>query len=184
MRIDTAESWAYDEDIRLVERFLAGDESAFHQIYTRFYGKVHHIAQGVLLDAEEAADATQEIFTLVYRNLGRFDKRSRLSTWIYRIAVNRSIQHGRASRFRYRFVELDHAQHLAGENGHAMSDPVVAQAMSQLSPSDRAILLLFYWDDLSLSEIAESLGCNENAAKTRLFRARERFRKLYEEMDA
>lgn len=181
LSIESVESFGCDDDIRLVDRFLGGDQTAFEQIYSLYYSKVFTIAKGVVIDAEEAADAVQEIFTLVYRNLHKFDRRSRLSTWIYRIAVNRSIQQGRASRFKYRFVDIDHAREIPDNSHEQESDPAVAQAMSELSPSDRAIILLFYWDDLSLNEIAESFGCNENAAKTRLFRARERFRKLYEE---
>ena len=53
--------------------------------------------------------------------------------------------------------------------------------MARLQPNDRAILTLFYWEDLSLQEVADSLGCNVNAAKTRLFRARERFKEFFEE---
>jgi RNA polymerase sigma-70 factor (ECF subfamily) len=56
--------------------------------------------------------------------------------------------------------------------------------MEKMAPNDRAIIVLFYWEELSLNEIAESLGCNVNAAKTRLYRARERFRILYEETEA
>jgi RNA polymerase sigma-70 factor (ECF subfamily) len=57
----------------------------------------------------------------------------------------------------------------------------VEDALEALQPADRAVLTLFYWDDLSLQEIGESLGCSANAAKTRLFRARERFKEAYEE---
>ena len=177
--MDAASSEIFDEDHHLVDRFLAGDAVAFQILYERYYPKVFHIAQGVLLDAEEAADAVQEIFTLVYRNLARFDRRSKFTTWLYRVAVNRSIQQGRAARFKYRHVELTAASERTVEP-ETTADPEITQAMTLLAPADRAILTLFYWDELSLSEIAASLDCNENAAKTRLFRARERFKKTYE----
>ena len=57
----------------------------------------------------------------------------------------------------------------------------VQAALEQLSPQDRALLTLFYWDELNLHEIAAAVGCNVNAAKTRLYRARERFKCFYEE---
>ena len=63
-------------------------------------------------------------------------------------------------------------------------DPRVHAAMAELAPADRALLVLFYWEELSLQEIADSIGCNVNAAKTRLYRARERFRVHYEEAPA
>lgn len=172
----------FDEDSLLADRFLAGDQSAFTRLYEKYYDKVYSIARGVLLDADESADAVQEIFTLVYRHLKRFDRRSRFSTWLFRIAVNRSIQQARGLKHRSKQVELTEvADRFVEEPTWIEADPRIADAMSRLSPADRAILVLFYWDDMSLQDVAESLGCNVNAAKTRLFRARERFRVLYEE---
>lgn len=173
---------SFDEDIRIVESYLAGDEAAFEELYRRYYDKVYVIAKGILLDAEEAADAVQEVFTLVYRHLSRFDRRSRFSTWLYRIAVNRSIQQARRTKNKQRLVPLNEAitQEAPEESNH-YSDPRVHTALAKLQPADRAIITLFYWDEFSLQEIAESMGCSVNAAKTRLYRARERFRAIFEE---
>lgn len=183
--IDHTRAAVFDDELRLVERALTGDETAFQSLYRKFYSKVYSIAKGILLDSEEAEDATQEVFTLAYRNLSRFDRRSKFSTWLFRIAVNRSIQQGRRQKTRRIHVSL-------GEDAEAVADmrsdetgsgdPKVETAMEQLQPVDRAVLTLFYWDDLSLQEIGESLGCSANAAKTRLFRARERFKEAYEEV--
>lgn len=175
---------AFDEDLVLVERFLSGDRSAFESLYERYYDKVFAIARGILMDADEAADAVQEIFTLVYRNLHRFDRRSRFSTWLFRVAVNRSIQESRRNRYKNRQVELHEASGQTSPEEPEPPDPKVQAILARLSPSDRALLVLFYWEELSLQEIADSLGTNVNAAKTRLYRARERFRSLYEKEDA
>lgn len=171
----------FDEDVILVERFLAGDGSAFEIIYRKYYDKVFAISRGVLIDADEAADAVQEIFTLVYRHLKRFDRRAKFSTWLFRIAVNRSIQEARKHRFRNRTVELTEAMSKEAPSEVEDMDPLVQAALAKLTPQDRALITLFYWEELSLNEIAESIGCNVNAAKTRLYRARERFRVHYEE---
>ncbi|RYG24901.1 sigma-70 family RNA polymerase sigma factor [bacterium] len=180
LTVDRAKMGTFDEDLVLVERFLAGDIAAFEALYARYYDKVLSIARGVLLDTDEAADAVQEVFTLVYRNLHRFDRRARFSTWLFRITVNRSIQEARRNRHRSKHVELDEAFAQAAPGEPEPPDPQVSTAMAKLAPADRALLALFYWDELSLGEIAESLGCNVNAAKTRLYRARERFRAVYE----
>lgn len=170
----------FDEDTALVERFLAGDADAFHVLYNRYYEKVYAIARGILLDADEAADAVQEIFTLVYRHLPRFDRRARLSTWLFRISVNRSIQQGRRLKHKNKWVPLDEGLAAADVPEEAYTDPKIHLALASIQPADRALLVLFYWDELSLQEIAESTGCGVNAAKTRLYRARERFRAAYE----
>ncbi|MDR3691210.1 MAG: sigma-70 family RNA polymerase sigma factor [Fimbriimonas sp.] len=178
--IDKARSGSFDEDLVLVERFLGGDTRAFEDLYSKYYEKVFAIARGVLMDADEAADAVQEVFTLVYRHLGRFDRRSRFSTWLFRVAVNRSIQEARRTRYRSRTVELTEAVTRAAPEEPDTSDPKVQSTMAKLAPADRALLVLFYWEELSLQDIADSIGCGVNAAKTRLYRARERFRVLYE----
>lgn len=174
---------SFDEDVLLVERVLAGDQEAFQALYARYHDKVFSIARGILLESEEASDAVQEIFTLVYRNLNRFDRRSKFSTWLFRIAVNRSIQQARRIKNRRHDVSLTEAHDRAMPMDEDTGDePEVAEAMSRLHPADRAILTLFYWDQLNLNEIAESMDCSANAAKTRLFRARERFRTIYDEI--
>lgn len=178
--VETARGIPLDDDHRLIEHFLAGDESAFEQLYHAYYDKVYAIARGVLVDLDDAADAVQEIFTQVYRHLRRFDRRSKFSTWLFRIAVNRSIQLARRNKYRNRLANLDEASGKVAPEEPAVSDPQIERAMLQLAPADRALLALFYWDELSLAEIAQSLGCRENAAKTRLYRARERFRQVYE----
>lgn len=173
----------YDEDVILVDRAVAGDDAAFQVLFHRYHNKVFAISRGVLLDAEEASDAVQEIFTLVYRNLGRFDRRSRFSTWLFRIAVNRSIQQARKSKHRRHDVPLIHAEDAASNaEFDEPGEPEIEITMSRLHPADRALLTLFYWDELNLHEIGESLGCSANAAKTRLFRARERFKTQYEKV--
>lgn len=178
--IDKARNESFDEDTILVDRYLSGDHTVFEIIYRKYYDKVFAISRGILIDADEAADAVQEIFTLVYRHIGRFDRRAKFSTWLFRIAVNRSIQEARKRRFKYRAVELSEAIGKEAPTESNEMDPMIQSALAQLAPQDRAILTLFYWEELSLNEIADSIGCNENAAKTRLYRARERFRVHYE----
>jgi RNA polymerase sigma-70 factor (ECF subfamily) len=180
--IDKTKALGFDEDLLLVERFLAGDASAFESLYAKYYDKVFSLARGVLLGYDEAQDATQEVFALVHRHLHRFDRRSRFSTWLFRIAVNRSIQEARRHKHSSRNVQLSEAiaQEAPADRDDDI-DPKVQEILVKLAPRDRALLALFYWDELNLTEIAVSLDCGVNAAKTRLYRARERFRVLYEQ---
>ena len=180
--LESAHRDPFDEDIVLVDRVLMGDEDAFERLYERYYDRVYSVARGILLDSDEALDAVQEIFTLVFRNLKRFDRRSRFGTWLFRIAVNRSIQESRRLRHKHKWVELNEAaERPAPPTQEEDPDPRIQHAMSRLSPQDRALITLFYWQELNLAEIAESVGSNVNAVKTRLYRARERFREHYEE---
>ncbi len=170
----------YDEDAILVERYLAGEISAFEDLYAKYYAKVFSLAKGVMINEEEAADITQEVFTLVYRNLHRFNRQSKFSTWLFRITINRSIQESRKRRFKHKHVTLLEAEDKAAPEPTEEADPRIQAALEKLTPQDRAILTLFYWQEQNLQEISESMEINLNAAKTRLFRARERFKIFFE----
>ena len=178
--LDRGQHALFDEDLVLVERFLSGDTGAFDQLYARYYDRVFAMARGVLGDADEAADAVQEVFALLFRNIGRFDRRSRFSTWLFRVAVNRTIQYARRNKRLLRNRPLTEAAGAFAPEAQSSSEPRVEAAISRLAPADRALLVLFYWEELSLQEIADTIGCGVNAAKTRLYRARERFRAAYE----
>jgi RNA polymerase sigma-70 factor (ECF subfamily) len=174
-----------DEDLVLIDRYLAGDQTAFEKLYQAYYERVFAIAHGILGEIDEAKDAVQEVFALVVRHLEGFDRRSKFSTWIFRIAVNRSIQQARKNKHIKRQLPLEDSLHIASNESPKIEDDYskIHQALQQLQPSDRAALVLFYWDELSVLEIADTLGCTVNAAKTRLYRARERFKAVYESED-
>lgn len=170
-----------DGDEALTQRFLNGDTAAFDAIYRKYFGRVFTIARGILLSKEDADDATQEAFTKIFENLPRFRGGSRLGTWIFRIAVNSAIQVSRRGKSRRRLSPLDDvAETMAETIDLDDSAKKVHKAMAQLRDEDRAVLTLFYWEELTLAEIGEALGCGGNAAKTRLFRARAKFREVYE----
>lgn len=180
-----ADAWSHavGEDEALARRFVQGDSSAFDALYRRFYPRVYTIARGILLNREDASDAVQEAFTKVYENLPRFRGGSRLGTWIFRIAVNSSIQVARRVKARRNPVPLEEIGDVAVETVDLDdSAQQVHRAMAYLRDEDRAILSLFYWEDLSIAEIGDLLGCGANAAKTRLFRARARFKEIYEDL--
>lgn len=174
----------YDEDARLVARFLSGENAAFDEIYGRYRDRVYVISKGILLDADDAADATQETFSLILKNLHRFGHRSKLSTWIFRVAINSAIQYSRKLKYRNKQIELEEAINtpVPDTERTLVDEERVEIALSKLKPDDRAVLSLFYWENLSLIEIGETLKCGANAAKTRLYRARERFRIEYEKL--
>ena len=83
-------------DERLVEKILDGDKNAFSHLYARYHAKVYGAAYRIIRNPEESKDAAQEIFIKLYRFLRTWDARkSKLSTWIHRLAVNHAIDHVR-----------------------------------------------------------------------------------------
>ncbi len=177
----------------LVARCRQGDPDAFAGLVSRYEGMVYGLASRLLGDPEEARDVAQEVFLQVFRALDRFEGRSRIKTWIYRIAVNQCRNRRRFWRRRV----LAHARPIesmtAQEEARASSEHSLAEdpfasvarreraarvqaALARLSFDHRAILLLRESDGLTGEEIAAALGIAEGTVKSRLARARDAFR--------
>lgn len=175
-----------DVDGDLIARFLAGDRSAFDALFSKYQDYVYNIVYGIIGKSEEAHDVAQEVFVQVYRSLPSFRRGSRFATWLYRIAVNRAVDTARAAKS-WRWLPFD-------ESLRATPDPAdspgktlerrseredVQKALMLVPLQHRDILVLRYYQDLSLEEIAEVLGCSVAAAKVRLHRARQHFKEKY-----
>lgn len=178
-----------DDDGGLVARFLRGDTAAFDSLFTKYQDYVYHIIYGIVGSAEESRDLTQEVFLQVYRSLPKFRQGSRFATWLYRIAVNRAVGAARGSR-RWRFLPLLEEPSLAFRAADSEDEPenvfargmereAVQKILMRCPVGHREVLSLRYYRDLSLEEIAETLGCTVAAAKVRLHRARLVFKEHY-----
>jgi RNA polymerase sigma-70 factor, ECF subfamily len=178
---------------RLVELCRVGDPHAFGRLVALHEAMVFNLASRLLGDREEARDLAQDVFLQVYRMLGRFEGRSSLRTWIYRITVNLCRNRQRSWRRRHRgrscrIEELTPAEEARiGTNRPEAETPfdlvrrrerarAVQEALLGLSFDHRAILMLREIEGLSCEEIASTLGLPEGTVKSRLARARERLR--------
>ena len=178
----------------LVERCRAGDPEAFARLVALHEGMVYNLAARLLGDGEEARDVSQDVFLQVYRTLGRFEGRSSLKTWIYRIVVNQCHNRRRFWRRRARgqsrpIEDLTSAEEakLSTVEPHATPSPFdrvaraeraarVQDALLSLSFAHRAVLLLRDAEGLSSEAVAEALGLPVGTVKSRLARAREALR--------
>jgi RNA polymerase sigma-70 factor (ECF subfamily) len=181
---------AGDEDAALIQRFLEGDASAFDQLFTRYQVYVYNIIYGIVGNAEEARDLTQDVFIQVHRSLARFRHGSRFATWLYRIAANRAVDAARGAR-RWSFLPIREEASLTFKASGPETEPEKVLARSEdrteiqailmrCSVTHRQVLVLKYYRELSIEEIAETLSCSLSAAKVRLHRARLAFKQQYE----
>ena len=160
-----------DED--LVRRFLAsGEVEDFEALVRRHQRGVFRIAMSVLgMGREaEAEDVAQEVFVQVYRNLGGFEGRSRFSTWLYRIAYRRAIDHARSIRFRTGEQVVDLTGGVAP--GDPLRDRALYDCIARLPVAQRGAIRLHYWMGETVTEIAQLLGVQPGTVKSWLFRAR------------
>ena len=158
---------------QLVHQATGGDLEAFEELIRRLQRRVYGFAYHHLHDAEEAHDLAQEIFVKLYRNLGRYDVDRPFEPWFWKLAANTSIN------YRRKRVPLPaEATDEPADDSSAFPshDPALVQALSQLDPSYRLPVLLHYYADLSLEQVARTLNSSVPAVKSRLHRARAQLR--------
>lgn len=160
-----------------------GDQDAFAEIVYSFQDAVYNLCYRMLGERTEAEDATQEAFIRAYNNLDRFDVERKFKTWLLSIASNHCIDRLRKRRLKY--LSLDEplpgrmelaltAEQVSPESHTVRNEQseYIQAMLDDLSPDDRAGIILKYWYDYSYAEIAEVLDTTESAIKSRLFRAR------------
>lgn len=177
-----------DPDHGLVERAKQGDQQAFRRLFERHAPGVRRIVARYVKETDEVADQVQEVFARAFHALRRFDGRSRFFTWLYRIAVNQSIEGSARLRRQRQFeasmenVELHPTQVVDTRSWVATPDESLAAkqvartvqlAVQALSPEYRTALQLREIEGLTYEEIAARLDIPLGTVRTRIFRARE-----------
>ena len=158
---------------QLVHQATGGDLDAFEELIRRLQRRVYGFAYQHLRDNDEAHDLAQEIFVKLYRNLSRYDVERPFEPWFWKLAANTSINY-RRKRVPLPVESIEEpADESAALPRH---DPALVQALSQLDPSYRLPVLLHYYADLSLEQVAQSLNSSVPAIKSRLHRARAQLR--------
>jgi RNA polymerase sigma-70 factor (ECF subfamily) len=161
-------------------RAREGDDAAFGNLLEAYQLPVYNLCRRMLGDAGEAEDAAQETFLRAYRNLRRYDPQRSFTTWLLSIASHHCIDRLRRRRLRWISLEgLPPRQQVAdGKPGPESTivrqerEQQVQQMLTNLSPKDRAVVIMRYWNELSYVEIAKGLSMSISAVKSRLHRAR------------
>lgn len=172
-------------DGQLLARIAKGDHEAVAALYHRLERPLFAFLVKTLRDREAAADVLNDTMLDVWRQAGRFEGKSSVATWIYAIAHHKAISWLR----RRREVELNDevAAEIPDDSPSAearLADAdvavTIARLMERLSVDHRVVLQLAYFQEFSVSQIAEILDCPENTVKTRMFYARQRLKALLE----
>jgi RNA polymerase sigma-70 factor (ECF subfamily) len=177
----------FDEN-SLVRKVLSGDKQAFVNLVRQYEGLVLHIVSPLVGTGEDREDICQEVFLKVYQKLNSFQFKSALGTWIGRIAYNTSInflQKKRSVLFGD-LIPAEDEENFIESNSDNPEEIVIKkddaarlkQAIDKLPEIQRAILLLFHQDELSLDEISQIMEMPVNTVKSHLFRARKFLREL------
>ena len=166
-----------DPDERLVRASRNGDRVAFETLLARYERPVFNVAMRMLRHPEDARDVTQATFLKAFEKLDQFDFGHRFYSWIYRIAINESIDF---LHRRQRYAPLEDGDEGVDETcdppGAYDSEQLsrrVQAAMMKLSPDHRAVLTLRHFTGCSYQDIAGILDIPEKTVKSRLFTARQ-----------
>jgi len=175
-----------DADSQLVGAWCSGDAEAFEQLYYRHADRVWRYARYFCGDEDAAAEVVQETFVRVAKHAGRFEGRSRFSTWLFTIV--RSVAVDAASKKRRapvaasgeEWMERVPAQTPSPQEYLELNETraAVRTAIARLPENEREAVLLCEIEDLPLREAAEILGWGESRIKVTLFRARRRLKDL------
>ena len=176
-----------DDDTELLQRFRKGDREAFAALVIRYQKPIYNAAFWVLRKAEDASDVTQTVFLKVVERLDDYDPNYKFFSWIYRIAVNESLNLLRRNR---REEPLDDDVELPGSErnnpesrvGAAEVSRLIRSAMMRLSTKDRVVLSLRHFSECSYQEISQILELDEKTVKSRLFEARHRLRDMLKDL--
>ena len=167
-------------DDQLIDKVLAGDQGAFGELVDKYKSLAYNVAYRVLRHEEEAQEAAQDAFVKAYRHLSGFDRRSKFTTWFYRIVTNESLS--RARKKKYEKVDIREARFIGHTDNQLSENPELIQmGLDQIGNKDAEMLTLFYLKELSLDEMAEMLEMTANNVKVAVHRARARLaRKMLE----
>ena len=173
-------------DGELVELYLATrGERYFAELYRRYSPKVYGKCVVMLNNEAEANDAVQDVFEKVLLRIGGFRRESKFGTWLFTITNNHCIDRLRSkNRLKSKQAEFPEVE-IPDEVDEVdwleeQSPEAIKHILSELGEVDRTSLILMYMDELSVKEIAQTLGLQESATKMRLKRARERALKIYQ----
>ncbi len=172
-----------DADLALVERCRNGDWTAFTDLVVRYQRPIYNAAFWVLRKAEDANDVTQVVFLKVAERLDEYDPRFKFFSWIYRIAVNESLnllrRNGREESLGDEVVlpgpESDDPERQASA---AQVADRIRSALMKMTANDRLVLTLRHFSECSYDEIGQILDLDPKTVKSRLFEARQRLRDL------
>jgi RNA polymerase sigma-70 factor (ECF subfamily) len=170
-----------------------GDAAAIEQLMEQHAAKVYRLAYGITRNHADAEEVTQDVFLTILHKGGTFEARAAVSTWIYRVAFNASLNKRRGKRSEVEvpigdlLPRFEADGHRSGDRAYLLADwsqdperallegerrQVLETALDQLAPHYRAVLVLRDVEELSNEQVAEVLGESVGSVKSRLHRAR------------
>ena len=195
MQTETTLAQADVSELDLVKRCQAGDTEAFDELVTRYRTRIFGMIYNMVHSEQDAWDLAQDSFVKAWKSIKRFRGHSSFYTWIYRIVMNVTIDWLRKKQVKGGGGEFDDAIQLKEIDPASKTVPKadalpyetmerseirarIENAIAQLSPEHRAVILMKEIEEMQYHEIAEMLGCSIGTVMSRLFYARKKLQNL------
>jgi RNA polymerase sigma-70 factor (ECF subfamily) len=171
-------------DEMLVKEIKNGQQESYDELMQKHQKKVYHIAYSFARSEQGAMDITQNIFLKAYENIGRFREESQFKTWLTRISYNEGQNWMKKNKKHLAHKDLNshlteasspdtqEDEYLALEN-----KTILLQSLYELNTKYRLAIVLRYFENYSIRDIAETLNCSEGVVKNMLFRSLQKLKK-------
>jgi len=179
-----------EDDNILVAQFKAGAQNAFSKIMEKYNARIFSYARRYINNNEDAQDITQDIFIKVFKALPNWEPKATFQTWLYTIARNRCIDHFRARSRRTTYslddddeqIDMPVATSLRSNPERMAREREIGRyirnALTQLSPKQRDVFILYHYEGLQIKDIAKVLGISEGTVKVHHHRAMKKLNEI------
>lgn len=155
-----------------IKKAQKGDHEAFTRLFRQLESQLYRLAKTILLKDEDCADALQETTLKVYKGLANLKQPKFFKTWVIRILINECNQLLRMRERTIAVAEIPEEPVISYVHFEDSGNVDLQSFINQLDESLRLAIVLFYYDDLSIKQIADVLDISEGAVRARLHRAR------------
>ena len=170
------------QEEELVDRLKEEDEEAFIELVNMYKKKVASLCYSYTEDIHEAEDLSQEVFISVYKNIKTFRRESSVSTYLYRITINKCLSYKRKGSFKDMIVNI--LMYDKGIEEDMDLKTYVRQEIKKLSKDLKTPLVLYYYVGLSYKEISEILETTERTVEGRIYRAKKKLKEKFKGEEA
>lgn len=174
------------QDADLIDLICDADEQALELLYHRFYSRLFHFIARITRRTDLIDEVINDVMFVVWEKAGSYNRQCQVSTWIFGIAYNKARQtlRNNSQAEEESLDEIDDNSSLLAikdTSAQLEMDNWLESALDGLSPEQRAVIELTYYQGLHYSEIAELMGCPENTVKTRMHHARKKMASILKE---
>ena len=182
------------EDEILISELKRGNKDAFDTIYQKYCTRVIRTATLIAGNCEDGKDIAQDTFVKIYQNISHLKKAAAFEGWMYQILTRTAWQYCNKKKNESSSTDfisiLDHKTNADNSKENPLTIAIahdqmvsLAQCINSLFYKQRTVIVLFYYNELTVKEIANYLGCLEGTVKSRLFHAREHIKEYMKEVD-